>query len=420
MTIKWNNWRDNLKEATFRGVPFKVLSHTAEGGRRTFLHEFPFNDEPYLEDFGKAPGSYKIEAYICQSTENAFDYMPQRDAFRDALEQYGTGTLVHPFLGTLKVGVQGKYQLKESFAEGGIARFSLTFIDAGKPQQPSEQPPTPPDLDAKQTSLWTKFGKALQTANEIGHVVESALQQVQYYTNALQYALLLPVSLASSAVSQASTTVATIRASVDAVMTAPAQLAAVLKQGSQVFADMAALIQDSTSPTDTSLTDANLSMTTFGASFSTAAATTPDEQIVLNNQNIIVDTVRSSAMIEAVRSALTAEYGSYDEAVAMRDKLVAAFDYVMLGISQNSKDDEMYQAMADLKQYAADTMVFKGADLPTLRSLTVPVDIVPSLAYAQMLYADLSREAEIIAHNPVVMRHPGFPLGGEELKVLSE
>lgn len=420
MAIIWNSWRDNLKDASFRDIPFKVLSHTAEGGRRTFLHQFPFNDEPYLEDFGKEPGAYRIEAYIVQSTDNAFDYFPLRDLLKEALEQYGPGTLIHPFLGTLRVGVQGKYQLKESFAEGGVARFTVTFVEAGKPQEPVTEKPEIVDLGQKSTSIWKEFGKALQTVNKIGHVVNSAMKQVQYYTNVAQSALLMPISVASSVISEAITTVATIRGAIESVMSIPDQLATLLKGVGQVFSDIADLLPKNNITTDTSLTNACLSMITFGSNFPDVVVSTEDRQTELDNQKMIIDTVRSASMVEAIRSAIAVEYASYEDAVAMRDKLVEAFDYVMTGIGENSKNDTLYQTMSDLRQYSIDVMVFKGANLPVLRSLTVPVDPVPSLAYAQMLYKDISRDAEIVARNPSVMRHPGFPSGGKQLVVLSE
>jgi prophage DNA circulation protein len=163
-----------------------------------------------------------------------------------------------------------------------------------------------------------------------------------------------------------------------------------------------------------------LSAALFGDDFPAVNVTTPDRQIEADNQNLIIDMVRTSTMIEATRAAITADYASYEDAVAMRKALVETFDFVMDGIGAQSKNDELYQIMNDVRQYAMNTMVTKGANLPVLRTLIVPVDTMPALNYAQYVYGDITRDAEIVARNPVVMRHPGFPLGGRELKVLSE
>lgn len=418
--IVWNNWRDNLKEASFRGIPFKVMSVTTEGGRRTFLHKYPFNDEPYLEDFGKEPGVYRVEAYIVQSADNAYDYFPHRNLLIEALEEYGPGTLVHPFLGQRNVGVQGNYQLKESFTEGGIARFTITFVDAGRPQQPAAELPAETvtkKIDETQASALSKLGKALKTAGEIGYVVQSALREVQAYATAAQAALLTPLAVVTAIKSEARTTVQGIYDGIEAVINMPDQLVDMLAGIPSVFTD---LIEEMPAH-DTSLTAASLSMaTTFGTDSAAITATTPDRQTELDNRNIVVDVVRCCSLAEAVRSALSMEYASYEDAVAVRNLLASAFDFVADGISENSRNDDLYQLLDDLRQFALDGMVGKGANLPAVVTYTVPVDQPPSLVYAQMLYRDIGREQEIIDRNVTVMRHPGFPLGGESLKVLGE
>ena len=50
----------------------------------------------------------------------------------------------------------------------------------------------------------------------------------------------------------------------------------------------------------------------------------------------------------------------------------------------------------------------------------MPADPKPSVIYAYQFYDDLGREQELISRNPVVMLHPGFPLGGEQLEAASE
>jgi prophage DNA circulation protein len=210
-------------------------------------------------------------------------------------------------------------------------------------------------------------------------------------------------------------------------MSIPDQCAALLSQVGDVFTSLSELLpttangSTATAVTDTSFTTALITAaTTFGADFATVSITTPDRQIEADNQNLIIDTGRAALMIEATRAALTADYASYEDAASMRLTLIEAFDFVMDGIGAQSKNDELYQVINDVRQYAMDTMIAKGANLPVQRTLIVPGDVTPSLVYAQRVYKDITRDAEIAARNPIVMRHPGFPLGGRELKVLSE
>ena len=47
------SWREDLRPASFRGVPFLVDESHVVIGRRVVLHEYPLRDKPYAEDLGK-------------------------------------------------------------------------------------------------------------------------------------------------------------------------------------------------------------------------------------------------------------------------------------------------------------------------------------------------------------------------------
>ncbi len=121
------SWRDDLRPASFRGVPFKVLPLTTQVGRRTVLHEYPQRDKPYGEDLGKKARQYQVDAIVLGA-----DYLTQRNRLIAALEAKGPGKLVHPTLGEMDVILTSPASVTEDFGkEGGSARFSMTFVEAG-------------------------------------------------------------------------------------------------------------------------------------------------------------------------------------------------------------------------------------------------------------------------------------------------
>lgn len=126
------NWRDNLRPASFKGVSFEVASHADEGGRRAQIHEYPNRDEPFAEDLGKMAETLSFEAFVIGD-----DYMDKRDALREALNSVGPGTLTHPTLGDLYVICTG-FRIAENTGEGRLARFSLTFMEAGEQSLPAD------------------------------------------------------------------------------------------------------------------------------------------------------------------------------------------------------------------------------------------------------------------------------------------
>lgn len=130
------SWRDQLRSASFRGIPFKIFSASTSVGRRNVVHQYPFRDKPLIEDMGQDADEFTIQGFILANVDNNQDYFNERDSLISALREKGPGTLIHPFYGELEVSLLGKSPVVENFSEGGIARFSMTFIQAEANQFP--------------------------------------------------------------------------------------------------------------------------------------------------------------------------------------------------------------------------------------------------------------------------------------------
>ena len=130
------SWRDALRTASFRGVPFHYLDTSLEGGRRAVLHEFPLRDTPSSEDLGCRAKRFSIRAYV-----DGDGYMAARDALQTALDAAGPGTLVHPYRGNISVQID-KYRLSELNERGRYAAFDIECFESGT--QPSPVSTTTP------------------------------------------------------------------------------------------------------------------------------------------------------------------------------------------------------------------------------------------------------------------------------------
>lgn len=117
-------WFDQLQSASFRNVPFQVDTIEVTAGDNTVLREYPFQDLPTVFRMGEGVEEIKFSAYVIGG-----DYIEQRERLRKVLT--GEGVLIHPTAGSIRVYVVGKYTIKENpTAEGGMARFDLTFVRA--------------------------------------------------------------------------------------------------------------------------------------------------------------------------------------------------------------------------------------------------------------------------------------------------
>ncbi|HHA1670053.1 TPA: DNA circularization protein [Enterobacter roggenkampii] len=121
------DWRDKLREASFRGVSFNVEDDDGEFGRRVQVHEYPGRDKPFTEDLGRATRRFTINAYLIGN-----DYADQRDRLISAIEAPGPGTLVHPHYGEMKGSIDGTVKVSHSNQEGRMCRVSFQFVESGE------------------------------------------------------------------------------------------------------------------------------------------------------------------------------------------------------------------------------------------------------------------------------------------------
>ncbi len=101
--------------------------HTAEGGRNTDVEVSPLAAALGLaKDLGPMREVYHVVAIVLGQ-----NYDEARDALLLQLRAGGADALIHPHLGEMQAQVEA-WVLEESSEEGGLARFEITFVEAGE------------------------------------------------------------------------------------------------------------------------------------------------------------------------------------------------------------------------------------------------------------------------------------------------
>ena len=127
-------WSEHLQQASFRGVPFGVLSGESVFGRRQAIHEYPYRDQSWIEDMGCSTRRITIKGFLIQDSlvYDAPDVIAQRDNMVAACEIGEAGTLVHPTLGEMTVSVtESGLRISESAESGRVFEFELVVIETG-------------------------------------------------------------------------------------------------------------------------------------------------------------------------------------------------------------------------------------------------------------------------------------------------
>lgn len=264
-------WRDQLQNGKFRDAEFLTEAVENDIGRRTALHEYPLRDKPFAEDMGKKAREFVVECFVIGD-----DYMSLRDKLIAALEKQGAGTLVHPYWGNQNVQVL-KCRVRESSDEGRMARFSITFAEAGQNETPAENADTAAvvnnKVDAGINAGISDFSKVFSVAKMPEFVATDAVTTIN---SALDVVAKAPAALAS---------VNAIRANVATAVNDPLTLAQNMTGAIAQVSDLPTLKK----------------LATFGNDLATIAKTTASRTQQANNQQAIVALVRTASVLETAR-----------------------------------------------------------------------------------------------------------------------
>lgn len=393
-------WRDQIAansvagqafRGSFRGAEFLVPDDELEFGRRTNTHEYPLRDEPYVEDLGRKARRFQIDVFV--AGENC---LTDRDALIVAIEQAGPGLLVHPWYGVLNVTVV-EARVSNHSNQGGKITFSLTCIEAGENLFPTSETDIASSVAAAATaassSALTDFAARFSVAN----LPDAHLAEIE-----------ADLALTLHGVEAV---VAGVTSSAAAAIRAPYNMGALIVGGVQ---QIAVLIAE---PLDALRLYQNL----FDAGLDNPAVplTTTTREQQAQSVDAQRRLVQRAAIAGAAQSSAAANYASLDDAITVRDRLLAAIDSQLEAtdvVTGAPIDDVTFQAFTTLRAAVSEDLTLRGGKLPRLTRYT-PSATLPALVIAHQLYGDATREAEIVSRNKI--RHPGFVPGGRALEVFN-
>lgn len=399
-----SGWRDTLQAASFRGAAFFVSSHEAQLGRRVAVHEFPQRNEPYGEDLGRKTRNLTVEAYVIGDA-----YVEARNRLVRAIEQAGPGVLVHPYLGELRVNVLS-CKLREGTDEGGVARLTIEFVEAGSARFPSAEVSTTAAVNAASEGAST----ALQSSFSQRHSVAGRPGFVAAASTTILGSALARISGAVGQVRGAADQVAALQRDVDALRSDLVSLVYTPAAAGQALLSAVRQLVRSVATTPRDMLSLARTLYTFGADLAAVLPSTTSRRQQATNQAELLQLVRVSAAAEGARAAALVDWESYQEAMAARDELVDVLDTAMLA---SGVTDELYDALRALRAAVVRDVAARGADLVRLVTYT-PAITRPMLAIAQAVYADGLRADEMATRNAV--RHPLFVAGAVALEVLAD
>lgn len=174
-----DSWKNHLKPASFRGIPFGVLEGESRFGRKNVVHDYPYRDQPWIEDLGKSARVITVTGFLVGD-----DVIAQRDRMIAAAESsVDLSNLVHPTYGALQVNLVGPLVVTESWDKGRMFEIRFSFIESGQRLFPTVATSTGDVVKtacmatdgAASADFLTKAGSALKMgAAVVGQVASTA------------------------------------------------------------------------------------------------------------------------------------------------------------------------------------------------------------------------------------------------------
>jgi prophage DNA circulation protein len=393
-------WRDRLRPASFRGIPFFIDTSQFTTGRRVQLHEFPDRDNPFPEDLGKNTRTFRVEGHILG------DYWATKDSLIEACEQEGPGELIHPYYGTRQVQV-GPVSFDEDTLEGQFLKVTFLFYEAGDNRFPravdDKQVLLENSADASLAAVKDDFDNNFTILGFAGFVVDTAREAVNAAADAIEQATEGLVQTIEE-IADLAFSIRNLKAEVNDLLQSPQLL-------SQRLLDSLELLEGALGTPEGQLR-ANSTLFTFvGNADADFVRTTPSRIRQADNEEIFNNFIRRAAIIKGVVQASEVDYDSVQSATAQREELVDLLEEQSL----NTTDDTVFQSLGNLNAQLVEVLPDVDAELPNIKTVQLTATN-HSLALAYDLFENPEAEQDIIDRNGI--RHPGFILGDTELEVV--
>lgn len=439
------SWRDNLQDASFRGIPFKVINHSLTGGRRIKETE-RWQERTITTDMGPVLPKFQVSAYIIQNTDNGMDYFHNRDSLINVLQnntdkdKYNVGTLIHPFYGKRRVH-PATYSVSESFNEGGICRFEIEFLLEETELFPGSitDPAAKMDAVVKAANNLSidSFLNLMSTTKgfieDIGIDIVQMLGKIQQAVNSVNGVIRSAIATATGIITEAINLINT-------VLDAPCDLYETMQSAAESFQHLCGMAGDivqggvlggcsGTARGEQVTLDGTTIPEALGQSIILqmiqAQEITEDDLPIASaeqadNRTVIINAIRYMLLSFACRVFVRIQFSSRQQLINYLNQLLDALDALLLRLGEQTDLDvtDLYVAIEQLRASVAALMLEKANNLQSELNISVGNVTKSTLEIAYDLYEDTDRCSEVFNRNMLAIRHPGFVPENTEISVL--
>lgn len=398
----------HLRKASFGGVGFEVESGSLTFGRRVVTHEYPMRDMPYTEDLGRAARLYSITGFVL-----GVDWISRAKRLIAKLESSADEpqTLIHPWLGKISVCVSEKPKVTWD-TERRIARFEISFVEAGELDSPSLATSWGDALRSAADSLMDKALSALGTSwdaienaqSAIESIADGSFQDVIGCLSDSKFAQLMNLGETLSSIAGDA---------VELLSKSPSEFGATLIDaiGLGSISDTARSWKDVALTASMALTDSDSSQALYQNTEKARAASEAGDEVPSDvAAGAALETFARSVMVSNIAGASAQIGGSTDKTgLSMVGSQVADLEELRADMldaveaemfAQGTDDGDMYETLEGI--YSGIYSHMTNDVMGNNKSVTLtPVETTPAVVLAYEQYGDAARGDEIASRNAV-------------------
>lgn len=388
-------WQDQYRSASFRGIPFYTESDdNGPFGRRLAVHQFPFRNNPKIQDLGRNDRPFTIEGYLLGD-----DYINDTKKLVTACEKEGPGELVHPTLGSIRVECLGVRVVNRT-RQRRISFVTMSFIES------TEEDGLFQTVDSKSLVVASKlnaFEKLREFFNNIFDVVN-----VPYFyaTSALN-----TLNQFADTVGQNRKIVNSIAGFVQTSKGLKDRVLFFLFSTEDLFNTLEELISIGTSEDDDLLPASENNSYDQFRELNRFFTFTPNTTIDNTDPSFILsNTIQAMSLINMGGLLPLIPMSSVSEAETLRDIVLNKIDDLAPEMG-----DDVFDALYQLRESIIINLNDRSLTLARSSELTLN-ETSPALILSYDLYGNVDREEDLTLRNDIL--HPGFMPGGIPLEVL--
>ena len=402
-------WQDDFSSVTlpdgrvlvagsFRGVPFRTVDAEIKVGRRNQINEYPQRDDPYVDDLGRRGRRYVVDAYLIGE-----NYLAEREALIEAFETKGSGELIHPRYGILKVSLDGEVGLKETPDKRGFVRISVTFVEDTSNTFPKADRDTVARVEettnaadeATQTCFAEEFsvegpsflaGQAMDGLRGLTATVGGLLDMARQVTSVDSLAMIVgQAGLLSVNLAQLIRTPVVLVQSLRSIY---AQMVQNVRRPLQAFAELQSVFFANERSPAVALGGSSRARSLAN---DTARADLQRRLSLTNQARMLAVAISDSSVVSTSNSA-----------TELRDSLVAQID---IELEVNDPPIEIVRALSAMRTAVVRDVAARSEFLQS-RSTFTPLTMLPAVVLAHRIYQDAARADELVERNSI--QHPAF------------